>query len=830
MARVNRTAIGPDMAITGATLWIALALGVSSVSAMPWEVAGDGPVDFEGDVRPILESRCYKCHGETKRQGGLRLTNRADAFLPGDSGVEAIVPGDPEASELIYRITSSDSFDQMPPTGDRLSEQQVATLRAWIAEGASFGEADADVQPGADHWAYRAPERPRLPEVLDVERTRNAVDQFVQARLEDESLEPNRDTDRARLLRRTALDLTGLPPKLDEVDRFLQDERPDAFERAVDRLLASPRYGERWARPWLDLARHADSNGFQRDGFREVWPYRDWVVDAINRDLPLDQFVVEQVAGDLLPDATLEQRIATGFLRGNTVNVEAGVDQEENRVLGVVDRIDTLSTAFLGSTFACAQCHNHKYDPFSQQDYYRLFAFFNNTPQETRFRTAGNTSTIDFDGPQITLPIDPGRDRRWQRARQRLDVFRALERTVLEEIRREDPDAKAAKHSVVVEVRATIADLERKADALAAPTSQVMRELKEPRYTYIMIRGDFQDRGSDVEPGVPDVLHDWSEDLPPNRLGLARWLASKENPLLARVTVNRWWLTLFGRGLVETPEDFGTQGAPPTHPGLLDWLASTLMDEGWSRKGIHRRLVLSSTYRRDSRRTSRSSIARDPENTLYARGPRRRLEAEMIRDNALAIADRINLRQGGPPVRPYQPAGVWRVIGLVDNTYRTTPGHEADRRGLYVVWRRSAPYPSFVNFDAPDRSVCQIQRPVTNTPLQALTLLNDPVYVDLAWSLADRIVREAPSQRVEDRSRFAFRLCLAREPRPEELALLVRVHDEERRRLVENPQALDSLVGAGPQVESATNVDPDRAAWFFGAQLLLNLDETITKG
>jgi len=716
------------------------------------------------------------------------------------------------------------------------------------------------------HWAYLPPQRPELPAVSRPEWIRNPIDALILARLDAAGLAPSAEADRARLIRRVSLDLIGLPPTIEQVDAFLRDERPDAYERVVEELLASPHYGERWARPWLDLARYADSNGFQRDGFRDVWPYRDWVIQALNDDLPFDRFTIEQIAGDLLPSPTVEQRIATGFHRGPTVNVEAGSDQEQNRVNAVIDRVNTTGTVWLGTTIGCAQCHDHKYDPFTQREYYRLFAFFNNTAMETAFRSAGDTAAVDFTGPTMELPVPPevapklneltakrlslderltvlreemvGEQAVWEAAQladpQSLELLPARIRKILElpsDERTEEQQKQLTEHylSVLPDIRECqeeIVRVEKQLDKIRPPKTLVMVELDSPRTTSIMLRGLLENPGEEVTPGVPEILHSWREELPPNRLGLARWLVDPRNPLVGRVTVNRWWAEFFGRGLVETPEDIGTQSPRPTHPELLDWLATEFVKEGWSMKHIHRLIVLSATYRQSSVVTP-ELLERDPDNRLYARGPRFRLSAETIRDNALAISGLLSPKVGGPPVYPPQPDGLWKVIGKVDNNYYTSSGEDRYRRGIYTIWRRSAPYPSFTTFDAPDRTNCIVQRPRTNTPLQALTLMNDPVYVDMTRAFAKRIVDEAESLDVRARAERAFRLALARMPSPVELAQLEAVYLRERARFENDIAAARTTIGNKHLSDEEAR---ELAAWFYVAAILLNLDETITRG
>jgi hypothetical protein len=589
------------------------------------------------------------------------------------------------------------------------------------------------------HWAYVAPVRPPVP----AGAPRHAIDAFILARLKKEGLAPSPEAERAILLRRVTLDLTGLPPTIDEVDAFLADMRPEAYERVVDRLLASPHFGERWGRPWLDLARYADSHGYQRDDLRNIWPFRDWVIAALNADMPFDQFTIEQLAGDLLPKATESQRVATGFHRCCMTNVEAGSDPDETRVLQVFDRVNTTATVWLGTTLECCQCHDHKYDPFTQKDYYRFFAFFNNTALEADRAKADVPGSIKFLGPRMKY------------------------------------------HGA---------------------STLVMEELTHRRPTYLLKRGDFRTPGAEVVPGTPALLPPIERGPPRmyNRLDLARWLVSRDNPLTARVVVNRWWAELFGHGLVTTPEDFGSRGEPPTHPELLDWLAVEFMDHSWSIKHIIRTIVTSATYRRSSRLTPELK-SHDPGNRLYARGPRLRMDAEMIRDNALAVSGLLNRKLGGPPVHPPQPDGLWPKVGGETIKYTVSPPPERYRRGIYVVWKRASPNPSMANFDATARLTCTVQRSRSNTPLQALTLLNDPIFVEAADALAQRIQRETPRQPLADQLRYAIRLCFAREPRAGEVEAL--------RPLYENQAAARSAL----------------TPWQAVASALMNLDEMITK-
>jgi hypothetical protein len=624
---------------------------------------------------------------------------------------------------------------------------------------------------------------------------RNPIDAFILARLEREDLKPAGEADRVTLLRRLSLDLTGLPPTLDEIDAYLKDDRPDAYERQVERLLASPHYGERWGRHWLDLARYADTNGYSIDSPRTLWPYRDWVIAALNKDIPFDEFTIEQLAGDLLPNASRDQRIATGFHRNTMINEEGGIDPEQFRVEAVFDRVNTTASVWLGVTFGCAQCHNHKYDPFSQREYYQLFAFFNNQDEAT-----------------LSLGMADSK---------------------------ESAPKKGKKQGL---------------------TTMVLRERAWPRDTYVMRGGDFTRKGAQVNPSTPSVLPPlvWkkedgsAKDHPdrrpeawltssliaarpfhafPNRLDLARWLVAPENPLTARVIVNRVWGQYFGVGLVETDNDFGTRGTPPSHPELLDWLASEFERKNWSLKALHRLIVQSATYRQSSHtRADLESV--DPRNRLLARQSRIRLEAEIVRDAALEVSGLLDRRIGGPSVYPPQPEGIYKFT-QVPRTWKTSTGPDRYRRGLYTFFQRSAPYPALTVFDAPDATSTCTRRGRSNTPLQALTLLNDRAFLELAQGLAERVLREIPQGDTE-RLRHAFRLCLAREPSPHEAKRLGEYLNAQRAEYRAAPAEAKKLLDSAGKLDAAPelppNVDiPERAAWTVVARVLLNLDEFITR-
>ncbi len=689
---------------------------------------------------------------------------------------------------------------------------------AALVAGALVPDAAAD-SPAARHWAYQPPGRSCLPQVAHADWCRSSIDRFVLARLEQAGWTPARPAERARWIRRVYLDLIGLPPSLDAVDGFLADARPDARHRIVDRLLASPRFGERWAQHWLDLARYADSNGFQADQLRTVWPYRDWVIDALNADMPFDDFSIQQIAGDLVADADVDSRIATGFHRATTCNVEAGVDPEENRVNQVVDRVNTTGSVWLGTTLACAQCHDHKYDPITMTDYYRLFAYFNNTPMEVRDRSDKGV-TYDFYGPTLELPSSPESESRLATLQDEMALLQRLREN------RQDESSKQEQGNIDNRFK----EIKRQMRELAQPTTLVMVEMPEGRTTHVMQRGSYLDPGAAVDPGVPAVLHAPRGDLPRNRLGLARWLLDPGHPLVSRVVVNRWWAELFGQGIVDSLEDFGSRASRPSHRRLLDWLAVEFVEGGWSMKRLLRKVVLSATYAQTSHVAMERRVA-DPHNRLLARGPRVRLPAETIRDSALAVSGLLSYRMGGPPVMPHQPALVWRAVGRNAPEWIEARDENRFRRGVYVVWRRAAPYPSFVNFDAPERTSCVVQRPRTNTPLQALTLMNDPAYVEMAMALAARILSDRPHATEADRVMYAFRLCVARKPRTAEARFLQEALAKGIERLRREPQSVAELQRASSVWTLPEGLDPTEwAAWFHVATILLNLDETITKG
>jgi hypothetical protein len=994
-------------------------------------------IDFSRDVEPVLRSSCFGCHTGSKAGGQWRLDSKELAMKGGISG-PVIVPGNSVQSRLVHRVLGRGGEKRMPLGGPPLSIAQISTLRRWIDSGASWPDgasASKDLAASAKHWAYVKPLRPAPPPVKHTDWVRNPIDNFVLIRLEKEGLSPSPEASKESLIRRLTLDLTGLPPTIEEVDAFAADDTPQAYEKLVDRLLSSPHYGERWARPWLDLARYADTNGHEADRSRSIWKYRDWVIQALNQDLPYDRFTIEQIAGDMLPNPSTDQLIATGFHRNTMYNEEGGVDKNEAHWENLVDRVNTTATVWLGSTIGCAQCHNHKYDPFTQKEYYQLLAFFNNSERLAREYSESPRELIE---PRLLLPTPEQSQRKkalqdeinaldaklkadipelapeqakWELAVQRaaadwqlLDVASAksaggstlqkqeggsilatgnnpLADTYVIEAKlagagltgiriealphgslpRRGPGRDAYGNFSLTEVSAELigpggitripiqkefvddgrindkkfkqlwtvdatrddsrferqivlaaafpmgvagdtiririrqdsesggqglghfrvsvtssdhpeliaqipaknrallaisessrTDQQKKAVAAAyrnvAPSLEgdrkrliaarkelanvgivstlIMAEQKtfERPSAVIRVRGSFMSPGEMVYAGVPAVLPPLPDTEMPNRLGFARWLVSPENPLTPRVAVNRIWEQYFGIGIVETSEDFGTQGHNPSHPELLDWLATEFVGQKWSRKAIHRLIVTSATYRQASA-VSPFLLGRDPYNRLLARGPRFRMEAEMIRDVTLASSGLLNTKIGGPSVFPYQPDGIWD-LPYNDDTWIESKDGDQYRRGLYTFMRRTSPYPSMLTFDAPSREFCTVRRVRTNTPLQALTTLNDPAYFDAARALAARILREArPDTR--SRAEHGFRLCVARKPSPTEVDRLVTWIDYEKQKFDTNPA--DAGKVARHQPVDVNVSDAEFAAWSLLANTLLNLDETVTK-
>jgi len=948
------------------------------VTAATPAALAEEPIRYSRDVARILSNNCFACHGpdDAERKAGLRLDTFEGATAELRTGNAAVVPGDPEAGTLLERITSHDPNEVMPPPekGAPLDEKAVALLRAWIAQGADYEK----------HWSFTPPVRPEPPAVSGA--TRNAIDHFVQARLETEGLAANPEAPREVWLRRVSLDLVGLPPTREEREAFLADTEPGAHERVVDRLLASPHFGERWAQMWLDIARYADTKGYEADRHRTMWPYRDWVIDALNADMPFDEFTRDQLAGDLLPEPTLEQRIATAFHRNTMTNDEGGTDDEEFRTAAVVDRVNTTMEAWMGITMACAQCHTHKYDPITIREYYQVFDVFNQTADSDKYPVETPVLKTPSEAQEAELKrvrdasreakralkdaIDPAGERTkpeefvwgswyqlgpircsdyntalypdfvpegpvdlasrhlddsiyWQGAPDIVEgqayslseensayyFYRTIEvpRTTAAELSfgsddglrvwlngeliasSDEPRGAAPDQNVVMagllpgvntllikvangagagalifslksadfppalgellvtaaderteeqeaafdqyqEARALVAKLEQEKTQLESsiPEIPVLEELPEDqqRVTRIFQRGSFLNPGEEVSADVPEVFPDWPEDAPRNRLGFAEWLVSEENPLTARVMANRVWERFFGHGIVATSEDFGTQGEWPTHPELLDWLATEYMAQGWSLKQLCKTIALSGTYRQSSAATP-ENLEKDPFNKLYSRGPRFRLPAEFIRDQALRVAGLLSDKMHGPSVMPPQPDGVWQVV-YSGEQWRESKGEDRYRRGLYTYWRRTSPYPSMVAFDATSREVCTVKRTRTNTPLQALVTLNDPVYVEAAQALARRAVEEGGLS-MRRRARWIFTTALGREPSREEVDALLKLYRAEYEHFREDESAALAMatepIGPLPEDEDAHTL----AAWTVVGNAVMNTDEFLSK-
>jgi hypothetical protein len=1045
-----------------------LALWFTGWLCLARAVAATGPVEYYRDVRPILADKCFACHGpdETHRMANLRLDT-------GGGLAQSIVAGDPSASRLYQRIASPDKLRQMPPpaSGGILSEAQKDTIRRWIEGGGKSGA----------HWAYAAPIRPELPDVANRHWPRNPIDYFILNRLEREGLKPSPEADKITLLRRVSFDLTGLPPTPEESRRFLDDSSPNAYESLVGRLLDSPHFGERMAMEWLDVARYADTHGYQIDSAREMWPWRDWVVNAFNRNMPFDRFTIEQLAGDLLPNATEDQRIATGFNRNHMINSEGGSIAEEFQAEYVADRVETTAAVWLGTTLGCARCHDHKYDPISQRDFYRFSAYFNHVPEKGLHNAIGNAEPVlqlgsadqhreldrlnaglaerdpkiaeaavtpliaawektdltalpsasrsgllahyEFDGSLSDLsgnsrqarvlrgeiaydegPVNraatlngvthiqtgvdlpdafsialwtksvgltqmtvlqnteepvarrgfemlfddsrplPGQDRgvhitfrlvsAWPndrieiRTRERvsqedwthitfaysgsgkasgisvflngrplectvvrdalsgsaisrrpleignselgvpfqgqLDDLRVYKRPLTQEEARilaEEEPLRAAlsqpaagrskeqgetlrryflthvlTHGAPEDLRRAYSEYQSmlaQRDALlrSMPTVMVMQEMQPARDTFLLAHGDYRSKMEKVTPGVPAALSPLPVTAPPDRLGLARWLVDSSNPLTARVIVNRYWQMYFGTGLVKTAEDFGSQGEPPSHPELLDWLATEFVRTGWDVKSMQRLIVTSAAYRQSSASTP-ALLERDPENRLLARASRFRLPAESIRDNALAASGLLDEKIGGPSVFPYQPDGLWEELTTgaeyTAQVYSQSHGRDLYRRSMYTFWKRAVPPPALTVFDAPDRDKCTVRRMMTNTPMQALVLMNDPSYVEAARALAERALRQA-AKSPDERAALVFRLAASRDPSESERLVLVDLAARNVARYRREPEEARKLLAVGESKADGRMDAAELAGWTIVASVVLNLDETITK-
>ena len=773
--------------------------------------------DYLTEVKPILRENCYRCHAGDQPKSGLRLDTAA-ALIKGGNRGGVIIPGNAKSSALIEVLTGTHA--QIPPMPYRdtaLSPEAVDTIARWIDSGAHHPT--DEIPEEHVHWAFKKPTRPLPPDNKTRFFAKNAIDHFIFSRLTDSKLLPSPEASREVLLRRLYLDIVGIPPSTDAIDAYLTDYSINATEKVIDELLSSPQFGERWGRHWLDIARYADSNGYSIDSPRSIWRYRDYVVDAINGNLPFDQFVTEQLAGDLLPQPTRQQLIATGFHRNTQINQEGGIDREQFRIESVVDRVATTGSAFLGLTIACAQCHDHKFDPIRQSEYYQFFAFFNNQDEPT-IETPLEHELVARDKYQAALShlekaIQESESKiqqrifDWEKHLSEADIqeLPASYRIILtkpRELRTGDELQELLDHfSEENEAHQALMkrqkDLKRKRPRVT--TTMILRERDKKRDTHIHIKGDFTRHGEKVEPGTPSILNPFQGSDRANRLELAHWLASEENPLLARVTVNRIWQQYFGRGIVETENDFGTQGIPPSHPALLDWLAIEFIESGWDVKALHKKILMSTTYQQSSK-VSASHAMIDPDNRLFGRQTRMRLESEIVRDVALTAANLLSTRIGGPSAHPPQPKGVM-TLGQVQRSWKPDEGENRYRRGLYTFFWRATPHPALTVFDSPDAFSTCSRRIRSNTPLQALTLLNDPAYFEIALVLADRI-KSLNCDSDKSRVKEAFRICLSRFP-----------SRAETRHLLAAIQAPDR--------------SESKDKWLFLARILLNLDETITR-
>ncbi len=736
-------------------------------------------ISYNFQVRPIFSDKCYKCHGPDakQRQAGLRLDIEAEAYkaLQDHPRAHAIVPGNPGLSELFLRVDTKDTSIMMPPPSSNLpalTEDEIVIIKRWIAQGAHY-------EP---HWAFIAPKKSPLPSVKNKEWARNEIDYFVLQQMEKNGLTPNEEADKERLLKRISLDLTGLLPEPEMTDRFVADKSPNAYEKMVDELMARPSFGERMALPWLDVARYADSHGYQDDNYRSQWPWRDWVIYAFNKNLPYDKFITWQLAGDLLPDPTREQLLATGFNRNHKITEEGGVINEEYRVEYVTDRTNTLGKAFIGVTLECAKCHDHKYDPFSQENYYQVFAFFNNITE------VGLESTVG--GP--------------------------------------DTYAKNPRMQITNEDVAGVLSFINKTDTNKLEVS-IMKDRDTTRKTYILTRGVYDMPAKEVEPSTPPSILPFASGLPKNRLGLAQWLFDPKHPLTSRVFVNRVWQELFAKGIVKSPDDFGMQGQLPSNPALLDWLAVDFRENGWNIKRLVKQILMSATYRQ-SAIISKEKLEADKEDIYLSYSPRVRLQAELVRDVLLKSSGLLNTKIGGISVKPYQPSGLWEMAtsgrGILA-TYKQDHGELLYRRGMYTFIKRTVPPPGMMIFDASNRDQCEVKRIRTNTPLQALVMMNDPTVLEASLALADTLlkIRVTPDAKLVT----GFRRIICRTPDKKETDLLLNYWKEQQAYFKANPASAAKLVKVGEYKPDGKNSDLELAAMMQVLQVIYNMEEAITK-
>jgi hypothetical protein len=739
----------------------------------------DEKISYNFDIRPILADKCFPCHGPdaNKRQAGLRLDIAKVAFdaLKEHPGAHALVPFKPDSSQVYLRISSDDTSMMMPPPSSnrKLSQQEIAIIKKWISQGAVY-------EP---HWAFVPPVKPSLPEVKNKSWAKNEIDYFILQKLEKKGLSPNEEADKERLLKRLSLDLTGLPPDVPTMDRFLSDNDPNAYEKIVDQLLQSPNYGERMALYWLDIARYADSHGYQDDNYRSQWPWRDWVIHAFNKNYSYKQFVSWQLAGDLMPDSSKEKLLATGFNRNHKITEEGGVIDEEYRVEYVTDRTNTFGKALLGVTIECAHCHDHKFDPFSQKEYYQLYSFFNNVKE------VGLESTVGGPETYAKKPL--------------MQITNADAKSVLNFVNKPDTN------KLIV---------------------SIMGDRDTVRKTYILKRGAYDAHGDEVRAGTPSAILPFDTiTRPRNRLGLAEWLFDKKNPLTARVFVNQMWQEFFGRGIVKTSGDFGMQGELPSNPGLLDWLAVDFMEHGWDIKRLVKQIMMSGTYRQ-SAVASQEKLKIDPENILLSHAPRNRIKAEFVRDLVLSTSGLLNTTIGGPSIKPYQPPGLWEAATSGRGqlaTYQQDHGDKLYRRGMYVFIKRTVPPPSMVIFDASNRDQCEIRRLNTNTPLQALIMMNDPTVLEASRVLAAKLLSEKTS--VDQKINEAFRIIVCRKALPKEASLLKAYFDDQLSSFKSEKEKAEKILRVG-EYPLPSNADKVLLASMMQVvATIYNLDESITK-
>ncbi|WP_109302386.1 PSD1 and planctomycete cytochrome C domain-containing protein [Aquimarina sp. AU474] len=729
-------------------------------------------ISYSFHVKPILSDKCYTCHGpdEETRESGLRFDTKDGAYvaLGENKNRYAAIPGDLENSEMIKRIYTQDPHKRMPPENSNLtlSTYEKEVLKKWIEEGAKWDS----------HWAFKVPKKPVVPEVLNKKWVNNEIDNFILSRLENEKLQPSSIASKEKLIRRVSFDLIGLPPTIAEIDNFIKDNSPDAFVKVVDRLLSSKAYGERMALDWMDVSRYADTHGYQDDLERTMWPWRDWVIHAFNQNLPYDEFVKWQLAGDQIDNANLEQIVASGFNRNHKITQEGGVIDEEYRVEYVMDRTGTTAKAFMGLTMECARCHDHKYDPISQKEFYGMYSFFNQLNEK------GRMDYGEIPEPYITLNKD------------------------------------------VIDSQLSFINMP---DSIAEVKLMVMKDEKGIRKNQLLNRGLYDAPGEEVSYTLPKKVLPFSDQYTEDRLGLTKWFFDDNNPLTSRVIVNRLWQQMFGTGIVATADDFGNQGALPTHPELLDWLSISFKEEGWDIKRLLKKIALSATYQQNSKITP-ELLEKDPENQLLARGVRSKLPAEAIRDNALAASGLLVQKIGGPSVKPYQPPGLWAEttsgVGLTE--YVADKGEGLYRRSLYTFWKRTVPPPSMLTFDAASRDFCTVQRQKTSTPLQALVLMNDPQFVEAARVMAIQVLQNDASNE-KQKIATLFRKITSRNPDDIEVNKLLEYLDEQRQEFSENEV---TGIAAIDSVEVLGNISPkELKAYTALASLLFNLDETITK-